>query len=190
MDEMSWRDCHCPRAGLPNCRRSQGGDNVRRLTNSGPDGLSTNPLWEPDGRHLTYSVRSPDDWERRRINVVTLDEVVVGTEITDASTWSPDGSMLARFGSAAAPIELLDPVGELIRRLSIPADHVVSRPGVWSPDGRYLAVLTVIYCSECGQGGEAGALLIVPIDGSPVIVADEDVGFGYLISWQAVVAAP
>lgn len=149
------------------------GSQLRQVTASGTDGLSTNPVWEPDSTHLAFATRRPTDWEVRRTNIDTLEETPLSSDMYTNWTWSPDGTLYALFGGSA--VEIYAPGGELQASFSLPEGHFPISTGVWSPDGRLIAVSTVV-------DSNVSSVVMVPLDGSQAVVIEGQPN--EVISWQ------
>ena len=120
-----------------------------RLTDGG---TSFNPIWTPDGRHITFSfgrAKNGGDLYRIPVDRSGLQEpLLTGTTPKSPSSWSPDGRSLAFYGSNpsldigvladkddAAPVDLL-------------ATPYHERTPMFSPDGHWLAYVS----SQTGSG--------------------------------------
>ena len=146
------------------------GTGLRRLTR---DGLSTSPVWSPDGRTIVYARRSeideePSSFEEfRRMSVTLWTMTAEGDQqrpifraregrIEEPAGWSPDGS---RFLFTREPVALPGPGARITTR---PAIYVVNADGseltkiadqgsdpAWSPDGSQ-----IVLASDRDQNGE------------------------------------
>jgi TolB protein len=156
------------------------GSNLRQLTFGADD--HTGPIWSPDGKSLAYFqtrpfvhghgmfTGPPDAWPPASIYVMNADGSNQRNLTPTPSrefrnpTWSPDGKQIVvecsrdRNDVGNGQICVLNVDGSGVRHIA-PADITMEVP-VWSPDGRWIAVL--------GQrlGSQASGVYLVSPDGS------------------------
>ena len=146
-----------------------GGGLARLTTNPGED---RTPAWSPDGSTIAFFRESADGWgiysvsplggyERKlsELNAQPPWRGIYGASLS----WSPDGKLLAFSGRVAQDepvrISLLSiETGEQRPLISPPLDSIGDHYGVFSPDGRSLAIVRF---KEFG----ASDVFLVPMDG-------------------------
>ncbi len=137
-----------PERTLWRCRA----DGTAKLQLTFPPMTAYSPQWSPDGARIAFaSIAVPG--EPVKVSLIGRDGGVVETpfgaqEIGTRPSWSPDGTSLAfstydtadRSGSATTSIKVLDLKTRQIKTVPESAGFHFSG---WSPDGRYLAAVTV-----------------------------------------------
>jgi Tol biopolymer transport system component/predicted Ser/Thr protein kinase len=124
-------------------------DGSERLQLTYPPAWATLPVWSPDGTQIAYiSSQAGKPWKIFLISAQggSPEELLPENAGEVDATWSPDGARLA-FGrlssavdTAANDIQLVDM--KTRQTSTLPGSRGLFSPR-WSPDGRYLAALTV-----------------------------------------------
>lgn len=136
-----------------------------RQISQGP-GAKFAPVWSPDGRSLLYAVdldgsEQNDIW---RYDLATGHPVNLTPDTPDliepSFAWSPDGTRIAFISDRSGRFEVYEMPAE-----GGPARSIFSLPFtplevLWSPDGKYLAVV-------CHTQGQDTGIFLVPADGGP-----------------------
>jgi len=125
--------------------RSQPDGNQRlRLT---PDGMwASLPRWSPDGRRIVFTGSKPG--KRMKAYAVSVEggnpfPLIEGDGPEFDAAWSPDGESLIYAESYQAPVPVLHLVDfESHRTTTVEESQGLFSPR-WSPDGDYIAALTV-----------------------------------------------
>ncbi len=124
-------------------------DGSERLQLTYPPALATLPVWSPDGTQIAYiSSQAGKPWKIFLISAQggSPEELLPENVGEVDATWSPDGARLA-FGrlstavdTAANDIQVVDM--KTRQTSTLPGSKGLFSPR-WSPDGRYLAAITV-----------------------------------------------
>ncbi len=113
------------------------------LTRITTDGTSTQPLWTPDGKRVTYAARRPDGrhivWQPVD-GTAAATSLVSGYSTTIPGAWTPDGQRLIYVEQPPTSISSLKMlhIGAPGPEVLLAAPPVYSQPQL-SPDGRWLA---------------------------------------------------
>jgi Tol biopolymer transport system component len=124
-------------------------DGSERLQLTYPPAWATLPVWSPDGTQIAYiSFQAGKSWKIFLISAQggSPEELLPENAGEVDATWSPDGARLA-FGRLATAV---DTAANDIQVVDMKTRQTSTLPGSkglfsprWSPDGRYLAALTV-----------------------------------------------
>ncbi len=121
------------------------GGRAVRVTRT-PDAAEYQVVWAPDSRRLVYVSERDGDHKLWRYDFATgrEDRLAAGPGVDDTPGFSPDGKLLA-FQRDRRELRVLDLATGRDRRLAqVLLDNPPlgsHRPFVWSPDGRWIAVL-------------------------------------------------
>lgn len=122
-------------------------DGSERLQLTFPTAVAANPRWSPDGRMIAFYEAGSDNPSRMygiAAEGGAVSQLLPGdTEHQVDPYWSPDGSKIVFGGNGNDP-------ASVIRVLDLATNHVATLAGSqgifsprWSPDGRYVAALSV-----------------------------------------------
>jgi WD40 repeat protein len=122
-------------------------DGSQRLQLSFPPDYAFLPRWSPDSAHIAFFVIPPG--RPSRMYQISVDGgsaqplLPEDSSVQQDPNWSPDGNKIVFSGGAADS-------SSTVRILDLATHHVETVPGSqglfsarWSPDGRYLAALSV-----------------------------------------------
>jgi Tol biopolymer transport system component len=156
-----------------------GDGSMRPLTDAGQ--IAMEPAWSPDGRRLAYlSAAHPAAGSAALttldLETSTTSTVASGLPEPSAPAWLPDGSLRVAVGGTepgrSSGALRLDPDGGAPQPVTLPPG--ATRPR-WSPDGRYLAIVTE-------EGLQLGAM---PADPSAISFRRLATGPVHLARWTA-----
>jgi Tol biopolymer transport system component len=123
-------------------------DGSERVQLTYPPSAATLPVWSPDGSQIAYiSIELGKPWKIFLISAEggSPEELLTENVSEVDASWSPDGAQLAfgrasTFSAITKDIQLVDVKS---RKLStVPGSAGLFSPR-WSPDGRYLAAISV-----------------------------------------------
>lgn len=123
-------------------------DGSERLQLTYPPAAATLPVWSPDGAQIAYiSAEVGKPWKIFLISAQGgSPEELLPENVSEAdASWSPDGAQLAfgRISTFAGVTNDIQVVDVKTRKVStLPASTGLFSPR-WSPDGRYLAAISV-----------------------------------------------
>src|SRR5262249_42568173 len=109
---------------------------------------SNTPSWSPDGKRITYESASGTGENRHfQVNVIDLATGQV-SKVAEGRypSWSPRGDRIAYLAPSGRTYLLIPPEGGASAALvkgnkKVLGDPILSEPVVWSPDGRYVAIV-------------------------------------------------
>ncbi|HUB81891.1 MAG TPA: protein kinase [Bryobacteraceae bacterium] len=121
-----------------------------QLTQPAPYSYALVPRWSPDGARIAYGMVAPG--KLPRIYIVSFaggrpEELALPNEAVMDPNWSPDGKRICYGGTSATAGRRAGPNIHIVdleshRITDIPGSENYFSPR-WSPDGRYLAALSV-----------------------------------------------
>jgi DNA-binding winged helix-turn-helix (wHTH) protein/Tol biopolymer transport system component len=126
-------------------------DGSHKLQITKPPLLVQFPRWSPDGKWIAFMGKEPGKMWRARVVPADGGPYTPVTALDDeegSPTWSPDSAQIAFGGMVQPSIRTVGPL--VIHILNLKTGQLSQVPGSeglwtarWSPDGRYIATMTV-----------------------------------------------